>query len=123
MPDDYLIAWNAEARADLLDIVRFIAEDSPIDARRLAKKLGTSAASLSHHPQRGRRVPELADLARLAGLTHELEIRELIVRPWRLIYVIDPGQVRIVALLDSRRDMVAWLERHVTRFDKQGRRS
>jgi hypothetical protein len=45
-----------------------------------------------------------------------LEIRELIVRPWRLTYVIEGHAVRIAAVVDSRRDMVAWLERHLARF-------
>ena len=52
----------------------------------------------------------------------EIEIRELVIRPWRLVYVIAGQQVRIVALVDSRRDMVAWLERHIVRLTaKPGR--
>jgi len=31
-------------------------------------------------------------------------------------YVIEGRGVRVVAVVDSRRDMVAWLERHLTRF-------
>lgn len=122
MTDAYRVSWDPDARADLQDIVRFVAEERPIAARRVADRLSASAASLHHHPQRGRRPPELAALADLADLTGDPEIRELVVRPWRLIYMIAGRQVRIVAVVDSRRDMVAWLERHITRITESGKR-
>lgn len=101
-------------------IVRFIAEQSAADARRVAERLLTAASSLNHHPQRCRRVPELAALPDLAGLVRGLEIRELIVRPWRLMFVIDGRRVRIAAIVDSRRDAVSWLGRHGARFGNPG---
>ncbi|HSC00835.1 MAG TPA: type II toxin-antitoxin system RelE/ParE family toxin, partial [Burkholderiaceae bacterium] len=95
----------------------FIAQESPLAAQRVAAKLTAAAASLHRHPQRGRRVPELMGLQDPIGLsTHDLEIRELIVRPWRLTFVIEGRSVRVVAVVDCRRDMLAWLERHLTRF-------
>ena len=122
VPEAYWIAWDPDARADLLEIVRFIAHDSPAAARRVADRLAAGASSLGHLPQRGRRVPELAAWVELEGLMREIEIRELVIRPWRLVYVIAGQQVRIVALVDSRRDMVAWLERHIVRLTaKPGR--
>lgn len=118
MPDRYRVTWDPDAGVDLLEIVRFIAEESPLDARRVAARLNAGADSLSRHPQRCRRVPELAALPDFAGLAPALEIRELIVRPWRLTYAIEGRRVRVAAVVDSRRDMVAWLERHVHRLSK-----
>lgn len=116
MAEPYRVGWDPEARADLLAIVAFIAEHSAIDARRVAERLLTAASSLGRHPQRCRRVPELAALPDLAGLVRGLEIRELVVRPWRVMFVIDARRVRIAAIVDSRRDAVSWLERHGARF-------
>jgi hypothetical protein len=36
-------------------------------------------------------------------------LRELVVRPWRLIYALHDGHVMVIALVDSRRDFLAWL--------------
>ena len=100
-----------------MEIVRFIANDSLMDARRVAARLSARASSLSRHAQRCRRVPELAELPDFSGLASALEIRELIVRPWRLTFAIEGRGVRVVAIVDSRRDMVAWLERHMYRLN------
>jgi len=117
VPETFRVGWDPAAGADLMEIVSFIATESPLTAQRVAARLTTAAASLRLQPRRGRRVPELSalvDPVALAGLG--LEIRELIVGPWRVAYVIEGRAVRIAAVVDSRRDMVAWLERHLTRF-------
>ena len=117
MPETFRIKWDPAARADLREIIHFIAQESPLAARRVAAKLTAAALSLHRHPQRGRPVPELSALQDpSARAMHDLEVRELIVKPWRLTYVIEGRSVRIVAVVDSRRDMMAWLERHLTRF-------
>jgi plasmid stabilization system protein ParE len=113
--ETHRVVWDPDARDDLREIVRFIAEDSVAAARRVAMRMDAGAQSLRRHPQRGRRVPELSSVPELADLIGALEVRELIVRPWRLTYVIEGPRVRVVAVVDSRRDMVAWLERHVQR--------
>lgn len=120
MAEPYRVGWDPAAHADLSAIVHFIAEQSAIDARRVAARLLAAASSLAHQPKRCRRVPELTALPDLAGLVRGLEIRELIVRPWRLMFVIDGRGVRIAAVVDSRRDAVSWLGRHGTRFGSHG---
>jgi plasmid stabilization system protein ParE len=118
--ENYRVAWDSDARADLQEIVRFMAEDRPPAARRVAERLSDGVNSLRHHTQRCRRVPELAALPEFANLAQTLDIRELIIRPWPT-YVIEGRRVRIVAVIDSRRDMAAWLERHVHRLSNPNR--
>ncbi|HRH89546.1 MAG TPA: hypothetical protein PLO41_22085 [Rubrivivax sp.] len=67
-------------------------------------------------------MPELAALSDLAGLVRELEIRELVVRPWRVMFVFDGRCVRIAGVVDSRRDAVSWLGRNGARFGMLGDR-
>jgi plasmid stabilization system protein ParE len=120
VPETFRVAWDPAASADLIEIVSFIAAETPLTARRVAARLAAAAASLRRHPRRGRRVPELSalvDPTTLAALG--LEIREVVVRPWRLTYVIEGHAVRIAAVVDSRRDVVAWLERHLARFGRE----
>jgi addiction module RelE/StbE family toxin len=99
---EYDVIWTEEAVKDLEDIARYIAKDSPGNARRVMKRLRASAESLWSFPERGRIVPELGDL----GLRHW---RELLVKPHRLIYKLSENRVIVEVVLDSRRDAASLL--------------
>jgi toxin ParE1/3/4 len=94
------VRWAGGAREDLLQIVAWIAKESPREARRVLRRLEERAARLETLSARGRTVPELSRL----GVT---AFRELVVDPWRLIYRIDESasEIWVVALLDGRRDL------------------
>ena len=73
------VLWTEVAAADLEDVVGFIEQEDPGAARAILDRLEQTAQKLEQHPYRGRVVPELARF--------ELRLyRELIVRPWRIIY-------------------------------------
>jgi plasmid stabilization system protein ParE len=61
------------------------------------KRLRDRADSLWSLPERGRVVPELLDL----GLR---DWRELIVRPFRIVYRISENSVLVEVIFDGRRD-------------------
>jgi len=71
---------------------------SPDTAASLLHRVLDAAASLAELSARGRILPELAD----PGL------RELIVRPYRVLYEVADGEVQIVGLLYERRDFAEW---------------
>ncbi|HEX9737466.1 MAG TPA: type II toxin-antitoxin system RelE/ParE family toxin [Thermoanaerobaculia bacterium] len=93
----YDVIWTEEAVQDLEGIARYIARDSPGNARRVMKRLRDRADSLWSLPERGRVVPELLDL----GLR---DWRELIVRPFRIVYRISENSVLVEVIFDGRRD-------------------
>lgn len=97
------VYWSADARRDLDAIIDTIAEDRPLDALRVFDRLAEQARKLEAFAERGRRVPELSQHGKRSPL------RELIVRPWRLIYAVHERHVMVIALVDSRRDFLAWL--------------
>jgi toxin ParE1/3/4 len=97
------IFWSQDAQRDLDAIVDFIADDSPLDALHVFDRLVDQARKLEDFPERGRRIPELGARGRQSPL------RELIVRPWRLVYAVHERHVMVIALVDSRRDFLAWL--------------
>jgi plasmid stabilization system protein ParE len=97
------VFWSEDAQGELDAIVDHIADDSPIDAMRVFDRLVEQARKLETFAERGRRVPELGARGRRSPL------RELVVRPWRLIYALHDGHVMVIALVDSRRDFLAWL--------------
>lgn len=94
----YKVRWAESAVRDLEEIVSYIACDSPSAARKVLARLKNRAASLEQTPLRGRLTPELARL----GLR---QWRELIARPYRIIYRVDNKTVHVMAMLDSRRDL------------------
>jgi plasmid stabilization system protein ParE len=67
--------------------------------------------TLATMPERGRMVPELDRVG-------ERRYRELIELPWRVIYRVKDESVRVVAVIDSRRDLQTWLQEQAARFRK-----
>ena len=95
------VFWSEDAQRDLDAIVDHIAQDSPLDALRIFDRLAGQAQKLHVFAERGRRVPELGARGRRSPL------RELVVRPWRIIYAVRERHVMVIAVVDSRRDFLA----------------
>ena len=76
------IAWSPASRDDLRDIVRFIALDNAERAESFAYELMAKTDALQEHPELGRSVPECRDP----------RIREIIFRPYRIVYRFDPDR-------------------------------
>jgi toxin ParE1/3/4 len=92
------VQWAEAAVRDLEELISYIAADSPLNAERILDKLEKRARTLKTAPTRGRVVPELAH----SGIR---SWRELIVKPYRIIYRIDEGSVNVLAVLDGRREL------------------
>lgn len=105
----YEIAWARTAETDLKEIVNYIAIGSPENALRIFKKIKNNASSLYSTPERCRIVPELKE----QGI---MQYRELIVKPWRIIYRIAEKKVYVLSVLDSRRNIEDILLERLTLF-------
>ncbi|MDD5308360.1 MAG: type II toxin-antitoxin system RelE/ParE family toxin [Deltaproteobacteria bacterium] len=92
------VRWAEGAVRDLEGIVRFIAIDSPLNAGKVVERLRTRTKGLAVLPERGRVVPELAAFGIQA-------YRELVVRPYRVLYRVKGRTVLVLAVLDARRDL------------------
>ncbi|HOX44180.1 MAG TPA: type II toxin-antitoxin system RelE/ParE family toxin [Myxococcota bacterium] len=88
----------SSAARDLEEIARYLAQDSPARARELVGRLLRAARTLRQSSARGRVVPELRALGLHAW-------RELVVRPYRVVYRLDGKTVLVLAVLDGRRDL------------------
>jgi addiction module RelE/StbE family toxin len=94
----FRVVWTETATRDLESLLSYIAREASINAGRVLDQLRSKAESLTSVPERGRLVPEL--------LRHGLAVwRELIVKPYRLLYRIDGHTVYVLAVLDARRDL------------------
>jgi len=94
----YDVIWSETSEKDLIDIVEYIAADSPLNAFEIFKKIKQKASRLYTFPDRGRIVPELQE----QGI---ILYRELIVPPWRIIYRISWKTVYVLSVLDSRQNV------------------
>jgi toxin ParE1/3/4 len=73
------IIWSPASRDDLRDIVRFIARDNSQRAESFGYELMRRTDILQQHPEAGRVVPEYRNL----------QLREIIYRPYRIVYRLD----------------------------------
>ena len=72
----YKVIWSPAARDDLHDIVVFIARDNPQRAMSFGYQLISKTDRLEDFPKLGRMVPEYQNQS----------IREIILRPYRIVY-------------------------------------
>ncbi|MFT0140806.1 type II toxin-antitoxin system RelE/ParE family toxin [Alcanivoracaceae bacterium MT1] len=89
------IEWAAEALDDVDDIAEYISKDSPFYAKAVVKKIRAMSLSLADFPERGRIVPEWG----------APDIRERFAYSYRLIYRVSAGEVGILAVIHSRRQL------------------
>jgi plasmid stabilization system protein ParE len=95
------VQWTTAAWRDLEQVADYIARDSRHYAASFVRKVRNTARSLDQFAERGRVVPEFG----------RADVRELIVRPYRLIYRIHDDRVGIVAFIHGARDLGALWER------------
>lgn len=70
------IIWSLQAREDLRDIIVFIAADNPAAAESFGFRLMSKVDLLAEFPELGLVVPE----------EQNENIREIILRPYRIVY-------------------------------------
>jgi toxin ParE1/3/4 len=94
----FSVEWAEIARTDLDELLDFIEQDSPGAALAVLGRLEQAAKRLETMPLRGRVVPELS--------RRNIRLyRELIIRPWRIIYRVSTHRVLVLAVVDGRRDL------------------
>jgi toxin ParE1/3/4 len=87
------VVWTEPAWEDLEAAAEYIARDSAAYAAVFVEEMKAAATSLSEMAERGQIVPEIGDAS----------IRELLVRPYRLVYQLSEGEVRILAVIHGAR--------------------
>jgi plasmid stabilization system protein ParE len=94
-----VVKWTYAARADFLEALEYIIEESPAAAGSFLQEVEAAAASLIHSPHRGAAVRELEIPA----------LRQIVVGRYRLVYQVEEGGVAIVRLIHGSRDFrAAW---------------
>ncbi len=92
-----MVRWTAHAKAQLRHIHDYIAEDSPLYAKRVTAELVQQTVGLDELPRKGKKVPEL----------NEESVREVSLYTYRILYEITPDGVAVLAVIHKRRDLQA----------------
>lgn len=87
------VIWSPEALRDLESIRAYIAQDSVAYADLVVRRVIATVERLRTFPESGRAVLERRDPS----------IREVIVRPYRVVYRLRPGEVQIVTVFHASR--------------------
>jgi toxin ParE1/3/4 len=82
------VILTPQAQDDLREIVSFIAQQNPERAQSFGNELIDHALTLAEMPERGRVVPDFS----------EPSVREIVHRPYRIIYEIFPEQNAVYVL-------------------------
>jgi toxin ParE1/3/4 len=87
------VHWTLEALERLIEIEDFIARDNPRRAEHFIEVLVEQGQSLTGNPLRGRSVPETADP----------QIREILVKNYRIVYRFSQDQIEILTVFEGHR--------------------
>lgn len=102
MGEKVVVEWSQKASSNLSKIYFYIAEDSPVYAKRFTESLIRKTENqLSVVPNSGRKVPEFEN-------TPLAFLREVVFKGYRIIYSIDKS-VTILTVINGRMD----LENHI----------
>jgi plasmid stabilization system protein ParE len=91
-----MVKWTRHAKRQLRHIHDYIAQDSPLYARRVSEELVKRTIGLDQLPRKGRMVPELNDDA----------VRELGLYSYRILYEIKSQDlIEVLAVIHKRRHL------------------
>jgi toxin ParE1/3/4 len=89
------LVWSDRARQNLLNLIRYISEDSPARALAYADRIQARLLPLKRFPKMGRLVPELRE--------EDSPPREILIDDYRLVYRIHHHRIEIVTLFHGMR--------------------
>jgi addiction module RelE/StbE family toxin len=89
------VEFSPVAEADLDEIAHYIARDNLRAAERWVDKLVEAARNIANAPLAGRMVPELEDP----------QIREVLVRKYRIVYRVDPKRITVLTIFEGHRKL------------------
>jgi len=89
------VLWTQNAIDHLTNIFEYIAFNSPTYAMRMVDRITKRSEQIAEHSLSGRKVPEF----------DAEDIREVIEKPYRIIYRIKPGQIDVIAVIHGARLM------------------
>jgi len=93
------VLWSKDAQDDLIEIVYYIKEKSGSKiAKTIYNRIIDKINNSISFPESHRVVPELSEI----GVR---DIKEIIDPPWRIFYRISDSEIKILSIIDGRRNI------------------
>ena len=89
------VIWSKESLDRLIEIEEFIAEDNPEKAAKFTDFILSKSFLVEENPRIGRMVPEFSDP----------DIRELIIKGYRLVYRIVKDRINFLTVFEGHRQI------------------
>ncbi len=89
------IVWSNESLQRLIEIEAFIAEDNESKAVEFTEYLVNQSLLIEENPEIGRVVPEFMDK----------NIRELLIKGYRMVYDLSRGRIDILTVFEGHRQI------------------
>lgn len=86
------VYWTDRAKARLKELESYIAQDSESAAKKVVKRLLIKSNQISKLPYSGRKLPEY----------RQDDIREMLVKPYRIIYRIRTDRIDVLTVMHYR---------------------
>ena len=86
------IHWTDRAKKRLKLIHDYIHEESPQSAIKIVDRITARSQQLTELPKSGRQVPEY----------QRIDIREILERPYRIIYIVKSHQINVLTVMHYR---------------------
>ena len=94
------VFWTDRAKARLRLIHDYIAQDAPLVAPKVVQRLIERSRQIETAPYSGRKVPEY----------QRDDLREVLERPYRIIYRVLPDQIDVITVMHYRQLLPSDLE-------------
>lgn len=103
------ILFTPNAARDLKDIYQYIKLNDSLEAgKTVYQNIRTACLELADFPNKGKILPELARIS-------VLRYRQVIWRPYRIIYKLSAETIYIMAIIDGRRNLEDLLTKRLLR--------
>jgi len=89
------LRWTEQATNQLGAIAEYISLASPVYAEQVVERIVSRLRQAQQFPESGRRVPEAGNA----------DTRELVERPYRIIYRVRTAAIEVVTILHGRQDL------------------
>jgi len=88
------VCFSAQAEQDLYEIWRYIAQDRPASADRIAERIVERSNSLAQFPHQGRLRPEFGE-----------GVRSIVIERWLVLYRVETESVFVGRIIDGARHL------------------
>ena len=89
------LRWTEQAAEQLGSIAEYLSLTSPVYAEQVVERIVVRLRQAQDFPESGRHVPEAGDL----------DVREVIERPYRVFYRARPTAIEVLAIVHARQDL------------------